>query len=337
MIKKLLSKTLSKRILKSLQYPSGLFGASKKRVKTGYNKAWIRDNIYESLGLMAAKDIKSLKKTYYALFDVLLKHEYKIDWAIKEKPDAAYKYIHARYCPHTFNEFYEVWGNKQNDAVGAFLFMVGTLFREKIIVFRDLDDLRILQKLVKYLESIEYWHDPDNGIWENEEEVHASSIGACLAGLKAVTGLVNVPDSLIKKGETALNTLLPKESKTKDVDLALLSLIYPFDIVTVQQRALILKNVEEKLVRKKGIIRYFNDYYYKNQDKEAEWCFGFIWLAKIYRDLRNEEKYRYYINKTHECMNWKCEIPELYYGGSKISNKNTPLGWSQALYLVAVA
>ena len=61
MVKKLISKAISKRILKSLQYPSGLFAASKKNVKTGYNKAWIRDNVFESLGLIAVKDYKSLK------------------------------------------------------------------------------------------------------------------------------------------------------------------------------------------------------------------------------------------------------------------------------------
>ncbi|MBD3204171.1 glycoside hydrolase family 15 [Candidatus Woesearchaeota archaeon] len=337
MIKKFIFRQISKKILKNLQYKSGLFAASKKNVKTGYDKAWLRDNIYESLGLVALKDKKSLLKTYHALFDIFLKHEYKIDWAVKEKPDAGYKYIHARYCPKTFNEFHEHWGNKQNDAVGSFLFSVGELFKQNIIVFRDGNDLRIIEKLVKYLESIEYWHDPDNGIWENEEEIHASSIGACVAGLKSIKGIVKVPTWLIKKGKTALNELLPRESKTKKVDLALLSLIYPYNVVTVKQRIEILKNVEENLVRDKGVIRYFDDPYYRNESGEAEWTFGFIWLAKIYKDLDNQEKFEHYINKTHEIMTWKGEIPELYYAGSGKPNENTPLGWSQALYLVAVS
>ncbi|MBU0757193.1 MAG: glycoside hydrolase family 15, partial [Nanoarchaeota archaeon] len=318
-------------------YPTGLFAASGKKVKTGYNKAWIRDNIYESLGLFAVHDLKSVKKMYHALFDILLKHEYKIDWAIKEKPDAAYKYIHARYCPETFNEFHEIWGNKQNDATGAFLFMVGDLYNKGFRVFRDNNDIRILSKLVDYLKSIEYWHDKDHGIWENEEEVHASSIGACVAGLKAISSIVPVPDNLIKKGQDALNLLLPRESVTKDVDLALLTLIYPYNIVSVQQRTQILKNVEDKLVRKRGVIRYFNDPYYENEKGEAEWCFGLIWLAKIYKELENKEKYNHYIDMTHNVMNWKFEIPELYYNDTDIANENTPLGWSQAMYLVATA
>ena len=43
------------RILKGLQHPSGLFSASSLSVNTGYNKAWIRDCVYESLGFEAVK------------------------------------------------------------------------------------------------------------------------------------------------------------------------------------------------------------------------------------------------------------------------------------------
>lgn len=336
MLKTLKLKRKSKEILKSLQYDSGLFAASKKNVSTGYDKAWIRDNIYEALGLEMVKDIDSVKKTYRALFDILIKHEYKIDWAIKEKPNASYKYIHARFCPFTLEEFNEEWGNKQNDAIGVFLFKVGELFEKGIPVFRNKNDIRILQKLVKYLEKIEYWHDSDNGIWENEDEVHASSIGACLAGLKKIKALVDVPEHLIEKGQKALNELLPRESDSRETDLALLTLIYPYNVVTDEQREKILYDVETKLVRDKGVIRYFDDPYY-NVGGEAEWVKGFAWLAKIYKDLGNKVKYRHYMKKLKDCATKDGELPELYYADSDIPNENTPLGWTQAMFLVAIA
>ncbi|MFH0876052.1 MAG: glycoside hydrolase family 15 protein [archaeon] len=335
MVRKLISKIVSRHILKSMLYETGLFAASKKNVNTGYDKAWIRDNIYESLGLIALNDYKTVKKTYHALFDILLKHEYKIDWALKEKPDAAYKYIHPRYCPKTFNEFHEIWGNKQNDAIGSFLFMVGELERKDVSVIRNEKDRMVIQKLVGYLEKIEYWQDSDNGVWENDEEVHASSIGACVAGLTSVRDIVFVPDWLINKGKEALNNLLPRESVSRETDLALLSLIYPYNIVSDSQREQILNDIETKLVRERGVIRYFNDWYYKNEKGEAEWCFGFIWLAKIYKDLGNTTKYNHYLNKTFSIMTPRFEIPELYCAGSDKPNENTPLGWAQALYLVA--
>ncbi len=328
-------KHITLRKLQSLQQPSGLFLAAKKGVKTGYDKAWLRDNIYEAMGMEHAGDIGAVRKAFAAMFSIFLKHEAKIDWAIAHKPSASWQYIHARYCPVTYNEFNEDWGNKQNDAVGLFLFKVGDLYKKGIMVIRDSNDLRILQKLVHYLQSIEYWKDADNGIWEENEEVHASSLGACVAGLKAVSNIVDVPKAIITNGEKALNGLLPRESATKAVDLALLTLIYPFNVVNEKQKLQILANVETFLVRERGLIRYPGDRYYHN-GLEAEWCFGFPWLATIYKGT-DARKSAFYLQKTLEVMTKGKDIPELYYGGSAVFNGNTPLGWAHAMLLCALA
>ena len=325
----------SLQILRTMQYPTGLFAASRMTIKTGYNLAWIRDNVYATLGLEAAKKYSAVRKTLRALLDILLKHEYKIDWAIKEKPKHHYQYIHARYDPITMEEIWEQWGNKQNDAIGALLFKIGDLEEKGIKIVRNKSDLRILQKLVNYLQSIEYWHDKDNGMWEESEEIHASSIGACVAGLKKISKIVDVQEDLIKKGEEALNKLLPKESEAKQVDMALLSLIYPYNIVTKKQRNAILKNVRQKLVKEKGVIRYIGDkYHYRNG--EAQWTKGLPWLAIIYRQLNKPEKYAFYMRKTIEAMNEKGELPELYYADGKEYNENCPLAWSQALFVAGL-
>ena len=325
----------SLQILKQMQYPNGLFAASRMTGKTGYNLAWIRDNIYTAIGLEAAQKYRIVKKTLRALLDVLLKHEYKIDWALKEKPKHHYQYIHARYNPITMEEIWEQWGNKQNDAIGALLFKIGDLEEKGIKIIRNKNDLRTLQKLVYYLQSIEYWQDKDNGMWEEYEEIHASSIGACVSGLKKISKIVDVPQDLIKKGEEALNRLLPRESETKEVDMALLSLIYPYNVVTPKQRDIILKNVEEKLVKEKGVIRYIGDkYHYKNG--EAQWTKGLPWLAIIYKQLNKPDKYALYMRKTIEALNEKGELPELYYADGKDYNENCPLAWSQALFVAGL-
>jgi phosphorylase kinase alpha/beta subunit len=325
--------TNSIRILRQLQHPSGLFSASALDVSTGYNKAWIRDCIYEALGFEAVKSWNEVRKTFHALLDILKKHEYKIDFAIKEKPKHAYQYIHARYHPNTYDEFFEEWGNKQNDAVGALLFKISDLELKGIKILRDKDDKSILQKLVKYLESIEYWNDRDNGMWEENEEVHASSVGACVAGLKKAGKIVEVNPELIKKGEETLKKLLPRESETKEADLALLSLIYPYDIVDEKTKMQILKNVEEQLVRERGVIRYAGDEYY-NQKGEAEWTMGLAWLAIIYKQINIPHKYAFYMRKCVRTINEKGELPELYFAGTDIHNENSPLGWAQSLFLV---
>ena len=322
-------------ILKGLQYPTGLISASSKAVKTGYNRAWIRDNVYATLGLEATGNVTEVVSAFRALLDILKKHEYKIEWMIKEPmPKHSYRYIHARYEPLTGNEIHEEWGNKQNDAVGALLFKIGDLESKGIKVIRDKDDLRVLKKLVDYLESIQYWHDTDNGMWEENEEVHASSVGACVAGLRKISKIVDVDSKLIKKGEDVLNELLPRESVTKNVDMALLSLIYPYNVVNDEQKELILRNIEKFLVKNKGVIRYVDDQYYNRGLGEAEWTMGFPWLAIVYKEMGRPDKYAEYMRKTVEVMNSNGELPELYYANSERHNENTPLGWAQSLFLV---
>ena len=337
-------KQISISILKNLRHPNGLFSASKKDVSTGYNMAWIRDNVYECLGL--EKSEKWLvTQTYQTMLDIFLKHEKKIDSAILNPPRDKMDYLHARYFPHNLEESKEEWGNKQNDMIGAFLFKIADLTQKRFKIIRDENDIRILQKLVKYLDSISYYRDCDNGIWEEKEEIHSSSVGACAAGLKKLKetefilgkkkSFVYVPDELIQKGMDTLEVLLPRESVTKRVDLALLSLIWPFDIATKEQAREILENVENHLVREKGVIRYLGDRYY-NANGEAEWTMGFPWLAIIHKKLKNQKKYKFYLGKSLSCKNLLGQLPELYFAKSGKHNENSPLGWSQSLLIVAM-
>lgn len=329
-------------ILKGLQYDSGLFAASDKNVGTGYDKSWLRDNFYETIAFEVIGDWDTVEKTYEAILQILIKHEDKIDWAIENKPTESFQYIHARFHPETFDEFWESWGNKQNDAVGCILFRIGELeANQKRSILRDEAHVRIVRKLVKYLEAIEYWQDRDSGMWEEDEELHASSVGACVAGLRSINRLANieVPDELIKRGEETLSALLPRESDRKFVDLALLSLIWPYNVVSDQQTESILENVEYHLLRERGIIRYKGDAYYnKNPDfhsEEAEWTFGLAWLAIIYEKRGDKEKAFEYI-KDLISVDTPDGIPELYFSNSPDYNDNTPLGWSESLFIVAL-
>lgn len=330
------------KILKDLQYDSGLFSAAGKNVETGYDKSWLRDNFYETLAFEIIGDWETVEKTYHAILQIFLKFEEKIDWAIKEKPQEAFKRIHARFHPETLEEFWESWGNKQNDAIGCILFRIGELeTHHKRSIITTPDHKRILNKLVQYLEAIEYWQDPDSGIWEEWEELHASSVGACVAGLRSIARIegITVPEKLITEGEDALKTLLPRESSDKFVDLALLSLIWPYEVVNEEQRKRILENVEYHLLRQRGVIRYKGDEYYnKNSDgksEEAEWTFGLSWLAIIYEKLGDSDKARAFI-KDLIAIDTENGLPELYFSNSPEYNENTPLGWSESLFVVAL-
>jgi len=316
-------------LLRALQAPSGLFLAS-AAVSTGYNKAWLRDNFYTALAFEAVADWVAVKKCWRAILDLLLKHEDKITWASKHRPHQSWQYIHARYQPETFEEFWEEWGNKQNDAVGAILFKLADLELAGHQIISTAEDKKLVQKLVDYVQSIEYWHDPDAGMWEENEEVHASSVGAVVAGLKSLVTLtfLQVPAELIAKGEEALKNLLPRESKNKFADLAQLSLIYPYHIIDRAVADVILKNVEYHLSKSRGVLRYKTDKYYNgNPDgwsEEAEWTMGFPWLAIIYHERGEKLLAQEYLAKAEAVLTSAGKLPELYYSNSAKPNENIP-------------
>ncbi len=330
-------------VLRKLIAPSGLFlAAADVGVSTGYDKSWLRDNFYEVMAFEETGDWETAEKTWHTLLDIFIKHEDKINWAIEKKPRFSYQYIHARYHPETFDEFWEEWGNKQNDAVGCILFAIGKHGIEGNSVIRNEDDKRIVGRLVGYLESIEYWHDTDNGVWEEYEEIHSSSVGACVAGLKKIkeSGLAEVSDELIEKGVNSLNEMLPRESKTKFTDLALLSLIFPYHVVSDEQEREILSNLEYHLSKDKGVVRYRNDRYYNaNEDgysEEAEWTMGFPWLSIIYREKGDNEKADFWLKKAQDACDEEGKLPELYFSHTDTPNENNPLGWSESLYVIAL-
>ncbi len=327
--------------LREIRTPSGLFLASKPGVATGYDKIWLRDNVYEALAFEYAGEWDVVQETYHALLDIFLKHKDKINWAVEHKPYESWQFIHARYNPENLDEFYESWGNKQHDAVGAILFKLADFESMGKSMIRGDEDKAIIQTLIHYINNIEYWHDPDSGMWEEKLEVHASSVGAVLAGLKKWRdiGGMDVPDRAIAEGEKALAALLPRESSAKFTDLALLSLAYPYGIIDDAMTREIVRNLSYHLEKKHGVIRYkFDEYFNANKDgysEEAEWCFGFSWLAVIHARLGDDDRAREYLAKAAAQITADGKIPELYYSHTVKPNENVPLGWAESLYVVA--
>jgi phosphorylase kinase alpha/beta subunit len=328
--------------LRKLLTPTGLFLASSHNVETGYDKAWLRDNVYEALAFEYAGEWAVVQKTYHTLLDIFDKHIDKINWAVTNKPFESWQFIHARYNPETLEEFWESWGNKQHDAVGAILFKIADFEAKGKSVLRNDKDRRTVQTLIYYICNVEYWHDPDSGMWEEAEELHASSVGAVLAALKKwqEVGGMDVDQDAIDRGQAALNALLPRESETKFTDLALLSLIYPYGIIRSDLANEIVTNIEYHLAKQRGVLRYkFDRYYNKNDDgysEEAEWCFGLSWLAIDYKRLGNDAKAKEYLDKATASITSDGRIPELYLSHSDEANENTPLGWSESMYVAAL-
>jgi phosphorylase kinase alpha/beta subunit len=330
-------------ILKKLQMDHGLFIAS---LGSEYHHVWIRDSFYMLLPFLD-KDCDTYERGYHAMLDIYRAYEWKIDIHTKQKPVYMHEYIHPRYSKYDLTEIDQEWGNCQHDAIGAFLWGVGAGEKAGKKILRDERDRQIIQKLVWYLGTCEYWIDADNGVWEEWREVHSSSVGACVAGLNAVRDIVHVDDALITKGWLSLSALFPHESASRPVDLAQLTLVYPFNIYIEQDAKDIVAEVEEKLLRSRGVIRYQGDSYYSTIDDEgrgqplvhyynteAEWCFGISWLGLAHLQFGNVEKAKMYLEWSRNLMMEDGSIPELYFANTDKPNPNTPLGWCSAMHIL---
>lgn len=332
-------------ILDQLRLPHGLYLASSSK---HYQYVWIRDSVYMAMPYLDKND-GLYEFTFYRLLDLFREYEWKLDIHTQQKPVQIWEYFHARFSAEDVQEIPEPWGHAQHDSIGAVLFGLAQGINYGKKMFRDSKDKEIVQKLVAYLNCLEYWHDPDNGMWEENREVHASSVGACVAGLKAISSVVQVPKHLIENGKKTLQKLYPHESSTKWADLAQLSMIYPYQLYHGKQAERIIAQIERKLVRKNGVIRYMGDSYYSTLERqfgrgyapefyygsEAEWTFGFSWLALCYLELKNKEKAAYYLEKARGTMIEPGVFPELYYAKCNKPGPNTPLGWSSAMYILA--
>lgn len=315
---------------------SGLYVASLGKDYVNY--VWVRDTYYQAKPSLKHNP-EGYIQTYRSLLDYYkrLNHKYdnKIDDLIKKPfPLNNIRFIHPRFYPN-LNEITGDWGNLQIDAMGYFFLGIAEGIKNGLDIIRDESDIEIINKLINVLVSIKYWTIHDNGIWEEKEEIHASSIGAVLGGLMALEDVgFNLPLKIYNNGKKKLNDLLPRESVTKDVDLSLMTLIYPFNIVDDDIRKVILENIHAKLERERGVIRYVGDKYY-NVNGEAEWCFGFCYIAMVYFDIDVNVSEKY-INKTIDLLDKNNYLPELYLSKTNKPNINNPLGWGVAMLIICI-
>lgn len=337
-MKKIQSKTLYKTLSKGLESLRDKKGAFRAANSDDYHACWIRDQLYATYAYYYTGEEMKFTEGMWVVFDILHKHKDKIEKVICYAAEDTHEYIHAKFSADTLDEITHEWGHHQLDAIGLFLFMCGKAHEEGIALFRNGDDVNLIQLLVSYLTRVRYWDVPDNGMWEEAMELHTSSIGACVAGLSLVQerGLGVVPDLLIKEGKEALYNILPSESPGKFTDMAQLSLMWPYNVVPQEVGDMILDRIEDVLVKTRGVNRYQHDVYYASDNgEEAEWTMGFFWLSIVYCERGDKEQALYWFKRGLDVVTDEGLLPELYTNGKP--NKNTPLAWSHSFALIALA
>lgn len=319
--------------LELLRNDRGVFIASPSK---DYQACWIRDQLYSTFAYYYLGEIKKFAEGVQVIFDILHQSRLRIEEALSKMPTAGHEFIHAKYHHETLGEITDNWGHHQIDAIGLFLYVVGFSHKKGIPVFRSEEDRRLVPLLVQYLISIRYFESPDNGMWEEWMEIHASSLGAAVCALEIIAEekLAIVPQDAIDRGREALFMILPNETDNRTEDMAQLSLIWPYNIIPREISDIVLKRIISRLVQAKGVNRYWDDNYYRSENGiSGEWTMGFFWLSIVYSERDDITLAKHWYERGRRTMTKEGYVPELYQNGEP--NKNTPLGWAHALAIIA--
>jgi len=273
-----LRRTLAERgALTFRPYASGLFPASdltpEMAEATGMGMAWLRDNAHIAHALHESsqpENVELAKGIGRAVLHVLHNNRELLDDVVEGRSTAR---LPVRVQGNTLENDTEP--RVQNDSVGYALWLSSYMIQQGAHHPTN-EDLDVLAQTAKYLRSIRYWQDPDDGHWEENRQIHASSIGTVVAGLMAVREAFSDQEYrpgvdlgyLIAWGKRSLYRTLPHETPPelgnpgRLYDAAPLFLVEPLQVLTDKQQAVVVDRVEQHLKRPEGFIRYPGDTYW---------------------------------------------------------------------------
>jgi phosphorylase kinase alpha/beta subunit len=393
-----------KAVILARQHPaSGLLPASTAVTTHGdYTDAWVRDNVYSilavwGLALAYRKEDESRGRTY-ELEQSVVKLMRGLLFAMMQQAEKVERFkdhqapldaLHAKYDTATGSAVVgdDEWGHLQIDATSVFLLMLAQMTASGLQIIFTLDEVSFIQNLVYYIGRA--YRTPDYGIWERgnklnhgKPELNASSVGMAKAALEAMDGLnlfgirggqssvVHVQPDEISRARITLESLLPRESGSKEVDAAVLSVIsYPaFAIEKADLVDRTRQKIVDKLQGRYGCKRFLRDghqtviedttrLHYEPEELlqfehiECEWplFFTYLYLDALFR--RDAEATLFYQERLAAIAIPSGDfalLPELYYvpedaiaaeraephSQQRQPNENVPLVWAQSLYLL---
>ncbi|MDD5272040.1 MAG: glycoside hydrolase family 15 protein [Methylovulum sp.] len=395
-------------ILSRQHWVSGLLPASTAVTAHGnYTDAWVRDNVYSILAVwglgLAYRRVgddpqhenqgraylleQSVVKLMRGLLMAMMRQSPKVEkFKHTQNPLDA---LHAKYDTKTGVVVVgdHEWGHLQLDATSLFLLMLAQMTASGLRIVFTIDEVNFVQNLVHYVSRT--YRTPDYGIWERGNkinhgiaELNASSIGMAKAALEVMSGfnlfgkdggqaaVVHVISDDIARTRITLESLLPRESISKEADSAVLS-ITGFPAFAVENQA--IREKTEKLICQKlqgryGCKRFLLDghqtviedskrLHYNPQELkqfmhiECEWplFFSYLLLNKLFAgDTGAAADYRAKLEGLLVEHNGQKLLPELYIvpkeaiaaekaqpqSQDRVPNENVPLVWAQSLFIL---
>lgn len=387
------------------QHPvTGLLPASTAVNTHGdYTDAWVRDNVYSIMSVWAlglafrrhgdkfrADELQQCTiKLMRGLLQSMMRQANKVE--VFKQTLHPHDALHAKYDTGTGLPVVadDAWGHLQIDATSIFLLMLGQMSASGYRIIKTYSEVDFVQNLIYYIGSA--YRTPDFGIWERgnkinngDVEINASSLGMAKAALQALDGfnlfgenaspravLHTVPDA-ISQARNVLASLLPRESLSKEVDSALLSVIgWPAfaigdsDLVTKTRDEILAKlggnygckrflwDGHQTVVEESSRIHYERAELANFDNIESEWPLFFTYLYVNALFNGNRTTAEFYRKKIESIMVEKDGfglIPELYMvpkenieeerknpgSQERVPNENLPLVWAQSLYLMGL-
>ncbi|XP_076389193.1 putative phosphorylase b kinase regulatory subunit alpha isoform X3 [Megachile rotundata] len=388
-------------IMKHQNAVTGLFPASPDN-----DHAWVRDNIYCILAVwglsMAYKKIadadedraktyeleQSCVKLMRGLLMAMMQQKEKVEqFKSTQNPHDS---LHAKYSSVSGQTVVgdAEWGHLQIDAISLYLLILAQMTASGLQIVFNLDEVAFIQNLVFYIESA--YCTPDYGIWERGDktnhglpELNASSIGMAKAAMEAMneldlfgarggpTSVIHILADEAQKCQAVLQSMLPRESNSKELDSGLLSVI-SFPAFAVDEPSLIQLTrdaITKKLQGRYGCKRFLRDGYKTPKEDpnrlyyepwelrmfeniECEWPLFFCYLIVDYCFQGNKEVVAEYSKQLDEIMIKTDDgmklVPELYSvepanvsaeyadpGSQKrIALGRCPFMWAQSLYIL---
>ncbi|KAF4523628.1 hypothetical protein B566_EDAN010137 [Ephemera danica] len=388
-------------ILRHQNPVTGLFPASAEN-----SHAWIRDNVYCILAVwglsMAYKKIADMDedraKTYEleqscvklmrGLLMAMMQQKDKVEhFKISQNPLDS---LHAKYSSLNGQTVVgdSEWGHLQIDAVSLYLLILAQMTASGLQIVFTLDEVSFVQNLVFYIESA--YCIPDYGIWERGDktnhglpELNASSIGMAKAALEAMNeldlfGARGGPSSVIhvladeaQKCQAVLQSMLPRESNSKELDSGLLAVIsFPaFAVDDPELIKLTRASIVNRMQGRYGCKRFLRDGYRTPKEDlnrlyyepwelrmfeniECEWPLFFCYLILDYCFQGNKEAAQEYTESLEEIMirteDGMKLVPELYAvpadkvaeeyknpgSQDRVALGRCPFMWAQSLYIL---
>ncbi|MBD2084712.1 glycoside hydrolase family 15 protein [Trichocoleus sp. ST-U3] len=367
-----------------------------------YTDAWVRDNVYSILAVwglaLAYRKVdedkgrtyeleQSVVKLMRGLLFCMMRQSHKVEQF--KQSQSLLDCLHAKYNTSSGDVVVgdDAWGHLQLDATSLFLLMLAQMTASGLHIIYAIDEVNFVQNLVYYIGRT--YRTPDYGIWERgnkinrgNPELNASSVGMAKAALEAISGLdlfgvrgsqasvIHVLPDEIARARMTLKSLLPRESSSKEVDAASLSVIsFPaFAVENMELMERTRQKIIDKLEGRYGCKRFLRDghqtvledtsrLHYEPWELqqfehiECEWplFFTYLVLDGLFRgDMEQVKDYQ-------ECLEFLLIeqdglrlLPELYYVPAekieaerqnphtqpRLPNENIPLVWAQSLYLL---